>query len=83
MKRSAHKTDFLAACKASDSRNKSLEEIRDKGGLLLEPSGGASSGLAAAVDGTNYLVVVADSSANPSGKKSACFMWRSRAPAIG
>ncbi len=35
MKRSAHKTDFLAACKASDSRNKSLEEIRDKGAEVI------------------------------------------------
>ena len=31
----ANRTDFLAACKASDSRNKSLEEIRDKGAEVI------------------------------------------------
>ncbi len=35
MRSSAFKTDFLAACKASDSRNKSLEEIRDKGAEVI------------------------------------------------
>ncbi len=35
MRRTANKTDFLAACKASDSRNKSLEEIRDKGAEVI------------------------------------------------
>ncbi|HEX7480906.1 MAG TPA: hypothetical protein VF331_24100 [Polyangiales bacterium] len=35
MRRTASKTDFLAACKASDSRNKSLEEIRDKGAEVI------------------------------------------------
>jgi hypothetical protein len=29
------KSDFLAACKASDSRNKALEEIRDKGSEVI------------------------------------------------
>jgi len=29
------KTDFLAACKASDSRNKALEEIRDRGADVI------------------------------------------------
>jgi hypothetical protein len=31
----ATKSDFLASCKASDSRNKSLEEIRDKGADVI------------------------------------------------
>jgi hypothetical protein len=31
----SNRTDFLAACKASDSRNKSLEEIRDKGAEVI------------------------------------------------
>jgi hypothetical protein len=31
----ARSTGFLAACKASDSRNKSLEEIRDKGADVI------------------------------------------------
>lgn len=35
MSRTLNKTDFLAACKASDSRNKSLEEIRDKGAEVI------------------------------------------------
>src|SRR5262245_5546409 len=29
------KSDFLAACKATDSRNKALEEIRDKGAEVI------------------------------------------------
>jgi hypothetical protein len=29
------KTDFLSACKATDSRNKALEEIRDKGAEVI------------------------------------------------
>jgi hypothetical protein len=35
VRRTGSKTDFLAACKASDSRNKSLEEIRDKGAEVI------------------------------------------------
>ena len=35
MKRTAAKADFLAACKATDSRNKALEEIRDKGADVI------------------------------------------------
>jgi len=31
----ARKADFLAACKATDSRNKALEEIRDKGAEII------------------------------------------------
>jgi hypothetical protein len=33
--RTSDKTDFLAACKATDSRNKALEEIRDKGSEVI------------------------------------------------
>lgn len=35
MARSVEKADFLAACKATDSRNKALEEIRDKGSEVI------------------------------------------------
>ncbi len=35
MRRTGRSTDFLAACNASDSRNKSLEEIRDKGAEVI------------------------------------------------
>ena len=33
--RTGEKHDFLAACKATDSRNKALEEIRDKGADVI------------------------------------------------
>ena len=35
MAKTADKIDFLAACKATDSRNKALEEIRDKGSDVI------------------------------------------------
>ena len=35
MARTADRADFLAACKATDSRNKALEEIRDKGAEVI------------------------------------------------
>jgi hypothetical protein len=35
MARSVDKADFLVACKATDSRNKALEEIRDKGSEVI------------------------------------------------
>ncbi|MFI5307468.1 MAG: hypothetical protein ACHQ53_08960, partial [Polyangiales bacterium] len=35
MSRTLDKSAFLAACKASDSRNKALEEIRDKGSEVI------------------------------------------------
>lgn len=35
MRRTLHRTDFLAACKASDTRNKALEEIRDRGADII------------------------------------------------
>jgi hypothetical protein len=35
MAKTADKIDFLAACKATDSRNKALEEIRDKGSEVI------------------------------------------------
>jgi len=35
MAKTADKVDFLAACKATDSRNKALEEIRDKGAEVI------------------------------------------------
>lgn len=35
MSRSIRRTDFLAACKTADSRNKALEEIRDKGADVI------------------------------------------------
>lgn len=35
MSRTIGRTDFLAACKTSDSRNKALEEIRDKGADVI------------------------------------------------
>ena len=35
MTRSSDKSHFLAACKATDSRNKALEEIRDKGADVI------------------------------------------------
>jgi hypothetical protein len=35
MAKTADKIDFLAACKATDSRNKALEEIRDKGADVI------------------------------------------------
>jgi hypothetical protein len=35
MARTADKVDFLAACRATDSRNKALEEIRDKGSEVV------------------------------------------------
>jgi hypothetical protein len=35
MAKTADKVDFLAACKATDSRNKALEEIRDKGADVI------------------------------------------------
>ncbi len=35
MARPDEKTQFLAACKATDSRNKALEEIRDKGSEVI------------------------------------------------
>lgn len=35
MRRTLNRSDFLAECKASDSRNKSLEEIRDKGAEVI------------------------------------------------
>jgi hypothetical protein len=35
MAKGAEKTQFLAACKATDSRNKALEEIRDKGSDVI------------------------------------------------
>jgi hypothetical protein len=33
--KASDKSDFLAACKATDSRNKALEEIRDKGSEVI------------------------------------------------
>lgn len=35
MNRAARRTDFLAACKATDTRNQALEEIRDKGAEII------------------------------------------------
>jgi hypothetical protein len=35
VRRTLNRTDFLAACKASDTRNKSLEEIRDRGADII------------------------------------------------
>ena len=35
MRRTLNRTDFLAACKASDTRNKALEEIRDRGAEII------------------------------------------------
>jgi hypothetical protein len=35
LQRQSDKSDFLAACKATDSRNKALEEIRDKGAEVI------------------------------------------------
>lgn len=35
MRRTLNRSDFLAQCKASDSRNRSLEEIRDKGAEVI------------------------------------------------
>lgn len=35
MRRLINRTNFLAQCKASDSRNRSLEEIRDKGAEVI------------------------------------------------
>ncbi|MEY4576241.1 MAG: hypothetical protein RL701_944, partial [Pseudomonadota bacterium] len=35
MRRTLNRSEFLANCKASDSRNKSLEEIRDKGAEVI------------------------------------------------
>jgi len=35
MAKAEEKTQFLAACKATDSRNKALEEIRDKGSEVI------------------------------------------------
>jgi hypothetical protein len=35
VRRTLNRSDFLAECKASDSRNKSLEEIRDKGAEVI------------------------------------------------
>jgi hypothetical protein len=35
VRRTLNRTDFLAACKASDTRNKALEEIRDRGADII------------------------------------------------
>jgi len=35
VQKTIHKADFLAACKATDSRNQALEEIRDKGADVI------------------------------------------------
>jgi hypothetical protein len=35
LRRTLNRSDFLAQCKASDSRNRSLEEIRDKGAEVI------------------------------------------------
>lgn len=35
MRRTLNRSDFLAQCKASDARNRSLEEIRDKGAEVI------------------------------------------------
>lgn len=35
MRRTLNRKDFLAACKASDTRNKALEEIRDRGADII------------------------------------------------
>jgi hypothetical protein len=35
VRRTLNRTDFLAACKASDTRNKALEEIRDRGADVI------------------------------------------------
>jgi hypothetical protein len=35
VRRTLNRTDFLASCKASDTRNKALEEIRDRGAEIV------------------------------------------------
>lgn len=59
MRRTLNRSDFLAECKASDSRNKSLEEIRDKGAeVILAVFRMLKNSLVHAVDNKAVLLTV-------------------------
>ena len=62
MRRTLNRSDFLAECKASDSRNKSLEEIRDKGAeVILAVFRMLKNSLVHAVDNKAVLLTVKES----------------------
>ena len=62
MKRTLNRSDFLAQCKASDSRNKSLEEIRDKGSeVILAAFRMLKNSLVHAIDNKAVVLTVKES----------------------
>jgi hypothetical protein len=62
VRRTLNRSDFLAECKASDSRNKSLEEIRDKGAdVILAVFRMLKNSLVHAVDNKAVLLTVKES----------------------
>jgi hypothetical protein len=62
VRRSLNRSDFLAECNASDSRNKSLEEIRDKGAeVILAVFRMLKNSLVHAVDNKAVLLTVKES----------------------
>jgi hypothetical protein len=64
VRRTLNRSDFLGECKASDSRNKSLEEIRDKGAeVILAVFRMLKNSLVHAVDNKAVLLTVKESHA--------------------
>jgi hypothetical protein len=62
VRRALNRTEFLAECRASDSRNKSLEEIRDKGAdVILAVFRMLKNSLVHAVDNKAVLLTVKES----------------------
>ncbi len=64
MRRTLQRTDFLSACKASDTRNKALEEIRDRGAdIILATFRMLKNSLVHATDNRAVLVTVKETHA--------------------
>jgi hypothetical protein len=62
VRRTLNRSDFLAQCKASDSRNKSLEEIRDKGAeVILATFRMLKNSLVHAIDNKAVVLTVKES----------------------